>query len=129
MRLGDWIYEIKFDGYRALAVRGPVRPLAQSKKFPEIVDSIGQLSPADISRHVRPEPRHASPRWSINGYVALVADETSGSGVIDHYPKELQVAVAVSPAMRKEATGGLRINQFRPEVLNFARKNLRALNS
>ena len=62
-----------------------------------------QLSPADISHNVRPEPRHAPPGWSINGYVALIADETSGLGVIDHYPKELQVAVAVSPAMRKEA--------------------------
>jgi hypothetical protein len=50
-------------------------------------------------------------------------------GIIDHYPKELQVAVAVSPAMRKEAAGGLRIYQFWPEVLNFAGKNFRGLNS
>jgi hypothetical protein len=86
-----------------------------------------QLSPADISRNVRPEPRHAPPGRSINGYVALIADEASGLGVIDHHPKELQVAVAVSPSMRKEASGGLRINQFWPEVLNLAGKNLRSL--
>jgi hypothetical protein len=44
---GDWIYEIKFDGYRALALRGgnETRILSRNqkdlgKKFPEIVDAM-----------------------------------------------------------------------------------------
>jgi len=43
MPAGDWIYEIKFDGYRALALRGgrETRILSSNqkdlgKKFPEI---------------------------------------------------------------------------------------------
>jgi ATP-dependent DNA ligase len=34
MRAGDWIYEIKFDGYRALALRGGIetRVLSRSQK-------------------------------------------------------------------------------------------------
>jgi bifunctional non-homologous end joining protein LigD len=41
---GDWIYEVKFDGYRALALRGgtETRLLSRNqkdlgKKFPEIL--------------------------------------------------------------------------------------------
>ena len=44
---GDWIYEVKFDGYRALALRGgaETRLLSRNqkdlgKKFPGILDSI-----------------------------------------------------------------------------------------
>ncbi len=47
---GDWIYEIKFDGYRALALRGgsEARVLSRNekdlgRKFPEVVDSIFEL--------------------------------------------------------------------------------------
>src|SRR5260370_20842652 len=47
MRPGDWIYEIKFDGYRALARRGgsETRILSRNqndlgKKFTEVRDSI-----------------------------------------------------------------------------------------
>jgi ATP-dependent DNA ligase len=54
MRLGDWIYEIKFDGYRALALRGggQTRILSRNekdlgKKFPEIVASIAALDIQD----------------------------------------------------------------------------------
>ena len=49
--VGDWIYEIKFDGWRALAMKGgdEVRLLSRnekdlSAKFPEIAESIGGLS-------------------------------------------------------------------------------------
>jgi bifunctional non-homologous end joining protein LigD len=50
MRPGDWIYEIKFDGYRALALRGgdEARVLSRNekdlgKKFPEVKKSIAAL--------------------------------------------------------------------------------------
>src|SRR3984893_7816269 len=49
-RPGDWIYEIKFDGYRALALRGgsETRVLSRNqkdlgKKFPQVADSISAL--------------------------------------------------------------------------------------
>lgn len=42
------------------------------------------LSPADISRDVMSESCHTSARWSVNGYVALITDETSGLRVVDH---------------------------------------------
>jgi len=50
MPVGDWIYEIKFDGYRALALRGgsETRILSRNQKdlgtkFPEVKDSIAAL--------------------------------------------------------------------------------------
>jgi len=50
MRPGDWIYEIKFDGYRALALRGgdEARVLSRNEKdlgekFPEVKNSIAAL--------------------------------------------------------------------------------------
>src|SRR3984893_4973233 len=55
MRPGDWIYEIKFDGYRALALRGggETRVLSRNekdlgKKFSEIRDSIAALDVQDV---------------------------------------------------------------------------------
>jgi bifunctional non-homologous end joining protein LigD len=54
MPSGDWIYEIKFDGYRALAQRGgsETRVLSRNKKdlgkkFPEVKDSIAALDVQD----------------------------------------------------------------------------------
>jgi bifunctional non-homologous end joining protein LigD len=54
IRPGDWIYEIKFDGYRALALRGghETRILSRNqkdlgKKFPEITSSITGLDVQD----------------------------------------------------------------------------------
>src|SRR5208283_2545332 len=54
MRPGDWIYEIKFDGYRALALRGgsETRVLSRNekdlgRKFPEVKDSIAALKVQD----------------------------------------------------------------------------------
>jgi bifunctional non-homologous end joining protein LigD len=54
MRPGDWIYEIKFDGYRALALRGggETRVMSRNKKdfgkkFPVIADSIAKLDVQD----------------------------------------------------------------------------------
>jgi hypothetical protein len=51
---GDWIYEIKFDGYRALALRGgsETRLLSRNEKdlgskFPEVKDSIAALDVQD----------------------------------------------------------------------------------
>ena len=51
---GNWLYEIKFDGYRALALRGgsETRILSRNqndlgKKFPEIRDSIAALDVHD----------------------------------------------------------------------------------
>ena len=55
-----------------------------------------QLSPADVSRDVRSESRYPSSRWSVNGYIALIADEMSRFGVVDHYAVELQVTVCVT---------------------------------
>ena len=50
MRPGKWIYEIKFDGYRALALRGgsETRILSRNekdlgKKFPQVADSVAAL--------------------------------------------------------------------------------------
>ena len=55
IRPGDWIYEIKFDGYRALALRGgrETRILSRNqkdlgKKFPEITSSIAALDVQDV---------------------------------------------------------------------------------
>jgi bifunctional non-homologous end joining protein LigD len=54
IRPGDWIYEIKFDGYRALALRGSseTRILSRNqndlgKKFTEVRDSIAALDVQD----------------------------------------------------------------------------------
>jgi len=54
IRPGDWIYEIKFDGYRALALRGgnQTRILSRNqkdlgKKFQIIADSIAGLNVQD----------------------------------------------------------------------------------
>jgi bifunctional non-homologous end joining protein LigD len=54
VRPGDWIYEIKFDGYRALALRGgnETRVLSRNEndlgsKFPEVKDSIAALDVQD----------------------------------------------------------------------------------
>jgi bifunctional non-homologous end joining protein LigD len=54
MRPGDWIYEIKFDGYRALALRGgsKTRVLSRNQKdldskFAEVEDAIGALDVQD----------------------------------------------------------------------------------
>jgi bifunctional non-homologous end joining protein LigD len=51
---GDWIYEVKFDGYRALALRGgsETRVLSRNEKdlgskFPEVKDSIAALDVQD----------------------------------------------------------------------------------
>jgi bifunctional non-homologous end joining protein LigD len=54
VRPGNWIYEIKFDGYRALALRGgnETRILSRNEKdlgdkFPEVKDSIAALQVQD----------------------------------------------------------------------------------
>jgi bifunctional non-homologous end joining protein LigD len=54
MPSGDWIFEIKFDGYRALALRGgsETRVLSRNQKdlggkFPEVKDSIAALDLQD----------------------------------------------------------------------------------
>jgi bifunctional non-homologous end joining protein LigD len=51
---GDWIYEVKFDGYRALVLRGgpETKVLSRNqkdlgKKFPEVRDSIAALDVQD----------------------------------------------------------------------------------
>ena len=55
VRPGSWIYEIKFDGYRALALRGgnETRILSRNqkdlgKKFPIIADSIAALDVQEV---------------------------------------------------------------------------------
>ena len=55
MRPGDWIYEIKFDGYRALALRGgnETRILSRNEKdlgrqFPEVKDAVAALDVQDV---------------------------------------------------------------------------------
>ena len=54
MPSGDWIYEVKFDGYRALALRdgSQTRVLSRNEKdlggkFPEVKDSIAALDVQD----------------------------------------------------------------------------------
>ena len=67
---GDWIYEIKFDGYRALVLRGyrETRLLSRNqkdlgKKFPKIVDAIGVLDVQEVSV-LQTTPSAASPDFS-----------------------------------------------------------------
>ena len=111
------------------------RVLETDRRFPEksrfdsspCESQSGRLSPADISRKVRPKSCHTSARWSVNGYVALITDEASRSRVKDHYTKELQVGVRVPLSVRKETGRRLRIDQFWPKLLNLARKDLRSL--
>jgi ATP-dependent DNA ligase len=52
MQPGSWLYEIKFDGYRTIALRGAneTRILSRNKKdlrkkFPGIVESVAALHP------------------------------------------------------------------------------------
>jgi bifunctional non-homologous end joining protein LigD len=54
IRPGDWLYEIKFDGYRALALRGgnETRVLSRNEKdlggkFPEVKDAVAALDVQD----------------------------------------------------------------------------------
>ena len=54
IRPGDWIYEIKFDGYRAVALRGgnETRILSRNdkdlgRKFPEVKDAVAALAVQD----------------------------------------------------------------------------------
>src|SRR5689334_11258873 len=54
MPSGDWLYEVKFDGYRALAMRGgsEMRILSRNQKdlggkFPEVRDSVAALNIQD----------------------------------------------------------------------------------
>jgi bifunctional non-homologous end joining protein LigD len=54
MPSGNWIYEVKFDGYRALALRGgsETRILSRNEKdlgikFPEVKESIAALNIQD----------------------------------------------------------------------------------
>jgi bifunctional non-homologous end joining protein LigD len=54
MRPGDWLYEIKFDGYRALALRGgnETRILSRNEKdlgrqFPDVKDAVAALKVED----------------------------------------------------------------------------------
>ena len=54
IRPGEWIYEIKFDGYRALALRGgnETRILSRNEKdlggkFPEVKDAVTALAVQD----------------------------------------------------------------------------------
>jgi bifunctional non-homologous end joining protein LigD len=56
MPSGNWIYEIKFDGYRALALRdgSETRVLSRNQKdlggkFPEVKDSIAALDVSGLS--------------------------------------------------------------------------------
>jgi bifunctional non-homologous end joining protein LigD len=56
MPSGDWIYEIKFDGYRALVLRGgsEARVLSRNRKdlgrkFPEVTNSIAALNVQDAT--------------------------------------------------------------------------------
>ena len=60
-RSGDWIYEIEFDGYRALALRGgsETRVLSRNlkdlgKKFTNIRNSIAALDVQDAIIAVMP---------------------------------------------------------------------------
>src|ERR1700738_4165026 len=87
-----------------------------------------QLSPADVSRDVRSESRYPSARWSVNGYIALIAVETSRFDVVDHDAKQLQVTVCVTlNSVSKETGRRLRVYQFRIKALNLGRENLRSL--
>jgi len=54
IRPGDWIYEIKFDGYRAVALRSgdETRILSRNdkdlgRKFPEVKDAVAALAVQD----------------------------------------------------------------------------------
>ena len=51
---GDWLYEIKFDGFRAIALKGgsEARLLSRNEKdfgakFPEVLESISELNAKD----------------------------------------------------------------------------------
>ena len=51
---GDWLYEIKFDGFRAIALKGghETRLLSRNEKdfggkFPEVIESISELKVKD----------------------------------------------------------------------------------
>ena len=55
IRPGNWIYEIKFDGYRALALRGgnEIRILSRNEKdlgrqFPEVKAAVAALNVKDF---------------------------------------------------------------------------------
>ena len=62
-----------------------------------------QLSPTDESGDVRPEPCYSAARGSVNGDVALVADEVGRLNVVDHHTVKLQIAVSViDDAVRKK---------------------------
>jgi hypothetical protein len=66
---------------------------------------VWQLSPADVWRDVRSESRYRFSRWSVNGFIALIAYEMSRFGVVDHYAEELQVTVCITLNSVRKETG------------------------
>jgi hypothetical protein len=72
---GDWIYEVKFDGYRALALRGgPETKLLSrnqkdlGKKFPEIVEAIASL---DLQDAIIDYAASGIGKYSVNGILSV----------------------------------------------------------
>ena len=57
-----------------------------------------------------------------------IAHEMTCTGVKDHNPTELKIAVIIK-SLSKETGSRLRVDQFWPKVLNLAREYFRCLNS
>ena len=112
IRPGDWIYEIKYDGNRALALRGgnETRILSRNEKnlggkFPEVKDAIAVLNVQDAAHPTTPQRRPCRNIWISRAEKTRVKTAPRSSNAILGYP-------GVSVFALKNENGHFR--RFRP---------------
>jgi hypothetical protein len=102
MRPGDWIYEIKFDGYPALALRGGNETTLPTGSFPAngygLYDMAGGRRTGRRSRraHYSPSVKRRSPLWGVE---CLRSSRRAGGNL----PGSVIDPVSQTPYVREKA--------------------------